>query len=297
MMDGQIMNMAQKMDFTLKALYAELRVGEKAEDFAAGRVLGEKLGFEPTIYLRDFMDLGIFEREGPIYGTFETGLSLGRHYNYTLLVDYEEARRRLDDFLKHRNQEITKARVRAGKRSGETKRAKKADKKAAHTTTGITREEIGAETVAIVGDDAPEGLAAHVPAEVIAKVRAIRSTDEAGALIEAARQYLRRTDTIGSQIDSLEKTAKDLGVRFDREAIMASFTLHPDERLEIVADLLPYIDKLEGKVETIKQQMEGLREKGRQYDELKRNYDRLKTLHDQTIAGRVAQGQSVASTH
>jgi uncharacterized protein (DUF2164 family) len=189
------------------------------------------------------------------------------------------------------NEEMVASRVEAGKKSGTTKASKRAERARAYVSQPTD------ETVAVVGPDAPEGLAARVPAEVITKVRSLRTQDEAAALVEATRQYLRRTETLAGQIDSLEKTAKELGVQFDRGAIMASMTLERDERLEIVADLLPYIDGLEAKTSKAKTQVEDLREKGRLYDQLVIDHRRLKELHNQTIAGRVAQGQPAASTH
>jgi hypothetical protein len=88
------------------------------------------------------------------------------------------------------------------------------------------------ETKAIAGPEPTK------PTEVL---RPLRKADDAEALIAAARQYVDRARQLDAKIKELEA----IGLHVDHELIHQAVSWETDERLELVALLLPYITRLE----------------------------------------------------
>ena len=258
MMSETFERAVRKEQAVLKLLYAEprLRVGEKAIDYSmeafAGRTdlkVNVVAKFMPILY-----KLGILEKEGPYYGSKANGLPGGRHYNYTILVPYDEA---LDRLVK--DQAERDAAATTNRKAG----AKRGARKRTETGTAAFRKRLAEnagrlpdETVAIVGPDADDGLAAKVPAAQLRKLAETRK-DEPAALVEAARQYVARPKSnINAMLADLEAEAEKLGITFDREQFLRDWPgfadateSETDERLEAIALVLPYIDALERRSE------------------------------------------------
>lgn len=100
------------------------------------------------------------------------------------------------------------------------------------------------ETVAIVGPDPVQPLAALAPAR----------KDEGKALVEAARQYQSRSDAVIEHLKAIEA----LGIKVDRVAAMGAIELGRDERLENVSDVLDYVTELEAKNAKLERQIASL---------------------------------------
>lgn len=292
--------------------------GTEHRDFSITQLVKNMaLGDHTRQYAQVFMDLGILKRDGPEYGTPANGMTPGRHYHYTLMVSPDEAQRLFEIWANDESNRATAARADAAVKGGAARHAnhvaksKEAPAVSAaddfvndpepHLDLDAMEAEIRKvlaepdDTVAIVGEDKPAGLAAKVDAGTIAKLRSTRK-DESGALVQAARDYLNRASTASTIVGDMERSAKAAGLSFDVEAVKAMFVVEQDERLETVALLLPFIDEQEAKLARQKATIEAYIEKTRLFDQLKRDYEALKKANERRIAGQVAQAQT-ASTH
>lgn len=231
--DLQMVQKFESMRKLLDVMYVQLPLGVEVKDVSSG-AMAESAGLHPqrgAKYVADFIDLGIVRREGPEYGNPTNGLSPGRHYHYTLLVDKNEAIKRFEDWATASAAESSEKR-KEGAARGAAKRA----------------ESI---LVAEAGEDRANGLAAHVDTTTMTRLQEARR-DEPGALIEAARQYARRDDRLDGMVADMERAAAEMGIPFDREAAFGLFTVERDEFLETITLVLPYVDRLERENERLK---------------------------------------------
>lgn len=127
---------------------------------------------------------------------------------------------------------------------------------------------------AIAGPDAP------TPFEVLRTIR----RDDIEALIEAARQYAGRNEAINTKFDELAK----LGISIDREKAMKAIHVERDPMLESVARVLPYIERLEKRLERAEADRDELLTLRRDNQRLSSEYNREKEANKR-LAERNAQ--------
>lgn len=273
---------------TLNALYDRFEVGVEQKDMSSGP-LGVEIGVGDSAAKRHitlFEDLGILGRRME-YGNMTTnGLAFGRHYHWTLLVPKEDAIKRLSDSQAQRETAIQEN-VKDGARRGSAKRYGKSRATAPTETVVVADDASPEETRAISGPEPDR----HLGSLMNETVKSIRK-DDAAALIEAARQYANRTSSITAKIDELAKVAAEVGVTFDRAKAAEAVSYEPDERLEVVAQLLPYIDRIERSLERVSNQLVEQSGKVRDYDQMKVENRRLRERIEHLISNRVAAQQA-----
>lgn len=138
------------------------------------------------------------------------------------------------------------------------------------------------ETRAIAGPE-PDRRAGWAP------LAPARKLDDAEALIAAARIYRDRATKIESKIRELQTLATELGVtNFDPAALVASLHFERDERLELVAKLLPTIDALETRVKRLGETIAANRDKVLNYDRLAQEHKKLSDRNS-SLTGQLAQ--------
>jgi hypothetical protein len=285
----------EKEVIVAETLWLTLEVGVERMPYSAdelARVVNEATGLNMrhelvTRYIEEMVNDGSIVRRGPVYGTNENGLNIGRNYGWTLAVTYDEALDRI-----RARQEADAARWAAGRDkavaasiAGRARAAqeRKAQSKADATVAFATRDT--EDTRAIAGPE-PVGVIATKLTAAIRK--AGRNTDDASALVEAARQYADRGSTMSTQIDELVRTAESMGLSVDRAALEQTLSFEPDERLETVALVLPYITMLEAALERGQDNIRELRRKYADYDEIKRDLRVLREKHGASVSQRVA---------
>jgi hypothetical protein len=278
--NSQIANQHEKQLRLLRALYQELPAwGTQRKDFSVSRFC-DSLGLKThdRFYVQTFEELGIISKVLE-YGSPKNGMNPGRHYHYTLLMPEEEAVARLQADYDQRL---------AGNKA--PKPARKYTRKATPAvvtedvvTIATTDEEV---TRAIAGADVDTSIGAQINPVTAATLRGMRK-NESAALVEAARQYLGRTEKLDDILDSLEATAKEMGISFDRTVAMGLFTLDRDERLENVALALPYITSLEREIEVRDMQVEEMRRKVERMAELERDLAGLRRLQQERVTSTV----------
>ena len=184
----------------------------------------------------------------------------GKVAYWTLLVDHDKARALL--------QESQEARMRAtDEMLAQPRKPRKPQ--------GFSQPET---TVAIVGPDAP------TLAEAMSRqVRDLRK-DETGALLEAARQYANRKDSAMGKLQELAKTMEELGIRFDADKAAAAMHFEEDERLETIALILPYVERLERVNEQLANQVAEMRPKVAKYDQLANENTRLSNRVERLVS-------------
>lgn len=142
----------------------------------------------------------------------------------------------------------------------------------------------------IVAKDPTEDVRAVAGPEAespMAALRPLRKADDATALIAAARQYAVRADKITSVVQDLVATAKSMGIEVDEGALRLGITLPTDERLETISLVLPVIDTLEARVESLNQQVLAQKGKVREYDAMTVEVRRLKVRVEALVSERV----------
>ena len=236
---------------TLDILYDTIPVGVKTEmrtiDFA------NSTGFAVAVTedrCRELQSLGILVRHIN-YGRKDASgkYRVGRFAEWEILVDKPLAIAVLDDWEKEygagvlvtASSRTSKARVDARKKPAQAIQATHIPPVEALVIATDDKEVVRA----IIGPDRPN------PFERLLLPRAVREPDEPAALIEAARQYASRSDKVREHVNALAKMAIDLGITVDERAVMAGINLVPDERLESIALVLPYIDALEDRVDRL----------------------------------------------
>ena len=164
---------------------------------------------------------------------------------------------------------------------------KKASRGAFHTvkpsaTTGWTNG-AGIEGATPDHPVLPDVLVASAGPEPVVKPLAAISParrDEAGALVEAARQYA----TVNDQLDQKIKELEALGMVVDRPALAKAIKAPHDHQLLIVSKVIPFIDGLERQVERLTNQNNDLREKVANLPELTQRVSRLHAQNERLVA-------------
>lgn len=246
--------------------------------------------------LRQFEALGILTKR-MTFGDPDTGIKFGRQYHYTLLVPKSVAVEVVEASIRERQDQATTNREQGNKQGADARRGRplgKKEVKPVAINVETPRVALAAneteEVRAIAGDDADTTLR-------IAFQSASRGRypDESAALVEAARQYAGRSTALGSKIAELEAVAKSLGMTIDTEALKATVSFEPDPGLELVSHVLPYIDKLEKRVESLGQTIVEMRAKVQENEQLRNENRRLKAANERAIATRVAEQQAAAA--
>jgi CDC6, C terminal winged helix domain len=215
-------------------------VGKEVRDFSA-RELAETIDYPGMAqdrvkdYLQEMEEMGIISRRYE-YGSKSSGMSVGRHYHMTILMDKEEALAILDIADREELRKFHVAQMVGVKKALDTKTAKAAKVDTDKTAVRYEKDE---PVEAIAGPEAQSAFEA---------LRPLRK-DEPRALIEAARQYRDRTHGINSKIEDVIATAKELGISINESALRESVPVETDDRLETICLILPYIDELERVVE------------------------------------------------
>lgn len=252
----------------LKAIYMHLNPGEETEIGAA--TIGTTVDITYNVamaYAQQFEKLGLIERRYVWQGQPTDKMAMGKHAFWKLTKPYEEA---LD--ILERDQ-AKRLEITAAKRSASASKPR---------TSKKMRESVEV-TKAIVGPDAP------TLGEAMPELRAARK-DERTALIEAARQYAKRHEAAFGKLNELAATMADLGISFDIEKARAAFVFEPDDRLEAIALILPYIDRLERTNEQLGRSIVETSEKVRDYDRMKNENERL----IRRVEALVSQGVTLA---
>jgi hypothetical protein len=283
----------EKERATLDALYERLEVGKEALDMSS-KTLGAEIGVgdraAPAITL--FEELGILRRRMEYGNATTNGLPFGRHYHWTLVVPKDEAVTKLAANQAERRAAslaaIEAGRKKQGKTHAENSAARKAAKAAAVVTPAVTLATDDTEEVRAIAGEEPDR---HLGSLMNESIRALRK-DDAAALIEAARQYTKRTTSIDAKIDELAKLAAEVGISFDREKAHDAVRYDTDERLEAIKDVLPYIEKLEASVERLSKQLVTQSGKVRDYDNMANENRRLRDRVESLISRNV--GQAIA---
>ena len=286
---SQMGSQFEKERRTLDVIYDRLEIGVEKADMSAKR-LGEEIGVgeRTMVYVSVFEDLGILSRR-MVFGTPTNGLSFGRHWYWTLIVTKEEAVKLLEASQVARIEQAQKN-TEAGNQRRKQKRAEEADRRSSDWISTAIATDPAEETRAISGPDPDRRLGSLMSSSITALRK-----DESAALIAAARQYYSRVGSILKKIDELARLTQEVGVAFDRDKAIESIQYDVDERLEIVVDLLPYIDKLEMSVDRLSKQLVDQAEKNRDYDRMANENRAMRARIEKLIADRVAQSQTALS--
>lgn len=259
----------------LDRLYEMMEVGVEYPDMSAHKV-GETVGLSNSQadgIARSLNETGIIKREIG-FRPLVNGLATGRVSTWTLLVAKEVAIAMLDRL----DTDETASYKRNISESMKLARAAKSSKEKVNTDI-VAIKHVGSIPVqAIVGPDRPNPLEA---------LRDLRK-DESYALVEAARQYAHRDQSIESHVDTLVAQAKALGVTIDVDALRSSITIDHDDRLEHVSLVLPYIEQLERSIERLTAQIADYKEKSKTYESIERENKSLKDQNVRLISQRVA---------
>jgi hypothetical protein len=126
----------------LRGFYEAIpEIGVQVRDFGAKRVADATgAGAQFRDHTNLLIDLGVIKREGPEYGTPANGMTVGRHYHYTLLMPLTEALLRLEDWQNEDSERAVEIRAGAAKKAGETRRANGAIKPETPKATPIVKE-------------------------------------------------------------------------------------------------------------------------------------------------------------
>lgn len=115
--------------------------------------------------------------------------------------------------------------------------------------------------------------------------------DEGEALIEAARQYANRGAAVQAKIGELAA----LGVTVDADMLAKAIHYEPDERLELVATILPIIDRLYRTNERLTTEVAGLKSELKNTSEMRAKVLTLEAANKR-LSERNVKLQAVATT-
>lgn len=269
----------------LDALYQRLVVGEEVRQMKA-ELFASALGMPaPRIgeRIKEIAHLGILNRRLEM-GSYGNGMSMGRHFHWTLMVPKDEAVARLIQLDADEQAQARENYAQGFEKQRETRRKANG---AEHTEAkpverlGITVRE-GEPVEAIVGPEPPAPLA---------DLRQYRK-NESFALVEAARQYAERHTKVGSSIEDLIAQAKAYGVTIDIDTVRQAVQFERDERLEDVGLVLPYVDELERAVSRLTNERTELYKKIADLNAAKVENTKLKAQVDRMIAQKVTAAQA-----
>lgn len=288
----------------LNAVYDLLPVGKEVQNLGADAI-ADTVGINHSTATRSiavFVELGILSRRLE-YGTPANGLTPGRHYHYTLLLDRKEAFLRFDSWVVKERERIAQNRAEGNRLSGEKRRGRKIGPKAKAEETPLLGVITDTTPVAIATSDKEEtrAIAGEVDPTLRNAVReAIRNAangpDQSLALVEAVRQYHGRTKQIETKVRELEKVAAEIGVTIDTSKVMDSMSFKRDPDMELLALLLPYIAVLERKAERLGEQIADQRTKLQGYDQLRTENGRLRAQNERLIGSRSATATAVPAS-
>ena len=260
-----------KRRLILDRIYDLLDVGVEARELSAAMFADDNISAHTVgDYTREMDKAGILRRRME-YGTPKNGLRTGRHFHWTLLVPKRRAIEILDVLDATEIANIDRARRKAGKKAAQTR--KNGIDKAIRVVDDEPVE-------AIIGPDAPNQF------EVLRPYR--RVVAEPYALVEAARQYANRTNTMSSKIDALLAQARELGMTVDEATLRGSVVFDSDDRLDVVVLVLPYIDQLEAATARLIGQVEGLKEQITELNKARMEITALRGQNERLIA-KIAQ--------
>lgn len=109
--------------------------------------------------------------------------------------------------------------------------------------------------------------------------------DEAGALIEASRQYARTNRELDAKVKEMEALT---GTPVDRVALGKLFRVPHDHSLLIVSKVMPYVEQLERANARLTDQNNDLREKAASVTDLHTQVSRLREQNQRLIAETTA---------
>lgn len=275
----------------LHAIYRFLSTDHEARDMNAKRIGAiAGVGSQADKYVRTFEDLGIIKRRME-YGTPKNGLSSGRHFHWTALVEEDEALLMLKKFQAARPSAIKDNRENGRRQEVATKAAAKKAASIAPSfvptpVVTLATQDSEEETRAIAGPETGE----HLGDLMSSAIRGLRK-DESAALIEAARQYANRGQSLQTKLDELARLAAEVGVKFNVDIARTAISLDHDDRLEAIVPVLPYITRLEETVDRMGKQLVSQSGKVRDYDKAIADNRRLKERLEQLISARAMAGQ------
>lgn len=238
------------------------------ETIISARDLADTLGYTRGEFrrrLQAFVGLGLVK----MHLTYEWQKAIS---HYTVLKTKEDGRKILIDFFRsgHFLREFEGASKQPGYRKNGTT-PKESFTEAAPTAVRYEGEE---PKEAIVGADAPAPMEA---------LRAIRK-DDVAALIEATKQYVNRKTAVVEKFEELEA----LGIKIDRDKVMAGIEVSEDPYFEGITQVLPYIAELEAKVAQMSDWKQELTEKRREVGQMRDMYNREKDANKR-LSERMAQ--------
>lgn len=234
-------------------------------------------------YIEAMINDGSIVRRGPVYGTKTNGLNVGRNYGWTLAVDQATALERIARRQEQDAAAFGTNRLAAGKAAGKARTKAAKERKVTDNSVTIATTEF--ETTRAIAGPEPDST---MRVKVREAIRGTRKAGDASALVEAARQYASRGTSMKAQIDDLVKTAEGMGLTVDREALEKTLSFQPDERLETVALVLPYIEMLEAAVERGIDNVKELQRKYSDYDEMRRALRHFREERDRKLVSGVA---------
>lgn len=276
-------------------LYNTYQVGVEYRDQSVDQ-LADRISQRPNQIKDDvgeLVEIGILSRRLE-YGTATNTLGPGRHYHWTVLVPKEEGADRLEKLLQERDTFLAGK----GHRAAQTRRA---NLRQARTEVPLMKETVVEETEPVALSEVEETRAIAGPdaptiGRAFPQLRALRR-DEAGALVEAARRYQNRSSVMLQKLDELEALAKTIGVIFSKERALESIAFDdPDPRLEAIALILPHIDSLIAKRDSLIEQTVTMADKVRRFNELDAENARLRRRNDELTKARVAERVQVAAS-
>lgn len=294
-------NISQELRTTLAHLYDILPVGVPTEYKTA--TLAEHLGVK--LPLADdrciqLTDLGLLTRKINYGRPDASGVwHVGRWAEWTLHLPLDQAMARLEEWItRYQGGEVLQATIQRAK-FGQRKRKPREVVVRERDMTEARNQPLVApggpiERVTVAKDPGEDVRAVAGPdkASPFEALRPLRKAGDAEALVEAARQYANRSDKVHEHIDALVKSAKDLGLVIDEAAVMNAVSFERDERLETVSLVLPMIDALTARVESLNQQVLAQKAKVREYDAIATENRRLKSRVEALVSERVHTAQT-----
>lgn len=261
--------------------------------------------------LRNIVAAGILTRRLE-YGQSDNELGPGRHYHWTLHVEDRDAALKLLEPTWTARAEAWSGK---GQRSAETRRKNEQAKEDAamkrsfpisaaeeevvgkpvdydfgHPVTIASRDE--EVTRAIAGPEVRETLADVAPVGL----RALRK-DESVALIEAARQYHNRNGAVHKKLDELAALADEIGITFSKEKALESIQFDTDDRLEAISLVLPYIDGLVARNDSLVRTIADQSDKVRRFGEIDAENVRLRRRNAELTNARVSNAVATSASH
>lgn len=209
----------------------------------------------------------------------------GRVSYLTLIMSQEGAHTALNAIHAEELKEIDKPPVRRKRKTSSQMAVEAVDAGWADAKT---------EPVALAKSDAEElrataGPEAESPLKALAPYRKL---DDPEAAVALARQYKDRHKTVLARLDDLASIAAEYGISFDRAKMTDAIKVEVDPMMEAIVAILPYIDRLEGRVKSLGSNAADARDKVQKYDAMVREVERLRDQNRRLIAEKVSAAQA-----